>query len=139
MNKGFTLVELLAVIVILAIILGVGVLSYTSITKKSEDDYYTNLIDSLELDAANYFNVNRSERPGFDSAGNLKNKAKVSLTKLLNERYTESINDHKGNACSESDLNNSFVCIIRNSNKQYEYEVKLICNDYKYNEDYSCN
>ena len=59
MNKGFTLVELLAVIVILAIIGGIGVVSYTSITKKSEGDYYINLINNLELGAANYFTNNR--------------------------------------------------------------------------------
>ena len=136
MNKGFSLVELLAVIVILALIMGIGVVSYTSITKKSESDYYDNLIDNLELGATNYFVDNRSQRPGYDSAGNITKCAQVSLKMLIDKNYVESATDSKGNDC---DLNNSFAYIIRNSNNQYEYEVKLICNDFKYNETYVCD
>ena len=124
MNKGFTLVELLAVIVILAIIGAVGIVSYTSITEKSEKDYYVNLIDNLELGATNYFVNNRSKRPGVNEVC-----SKVSLKTLIDTKYIESANDAKGNSC---DLNNSFVYIKRNSNKQYEYKTHLICDSYKY-------
>lgn len=122
MNKGFTLVELLAVIVILAIIGGIGAVSYTSITKKSESDYYVNLIDNLELGAANYFTDNRSKRPGIDEIC-----SSVTLQTLINENYIESANDHKGNSCN---LTNSRVYIKRNSNKQYEYKTHLNCDSY---------
>ena len=127
MNKGFTLVELLAVIVILAIIGGVAAISYTTITKKTEDDYYINLMDNLALSATNYFNDNRSSRPGFDNDGKLKICSKVNLKTLVDEAYIENVNDSKGNSC---DLNNSYVYIKRDSNKQYVYQTYLICDNY---------
>lgn len=123
MNKGFTLVELLAVIVILAVIGGIGIVSYTSIVKKSEKDYYINLADNVELGASNYFKDNRSKRPGIDSVC-----SKVSLNTLINEKYLEKVVDTRGNNC---DLNNSFVFIKRNSSNNYEYETTLICDDYE--------
>lgn len=122
MNKGFTLVELLAVIVILAIIGGIGIISYTSIIKKSESDYYVNLVDNLELGAANYFRDNRSKRPGIGEVCK-----SVSLQTLINEKYLENANDHKGNPCN---LTNSIVYIKRNSNMQYEYKTTLYCDDF---------
>jgi len=123
MNKGFTLVELLAVIVILAIIGGIGIVSYTSITKKSEGDYYVNLIDNLELGAANYFTNNRSKRPGIGEIC-----SSVTLQTLINEHYIDNANDHKGNSCNTA---TSRVYIKRNSDKQYEYKTHLDCDNYK--------
>ena len=52
-KKGFTLVELLATILILAIVLGIGTISITSIIKNSKEKNYkllvTNIKDAAEL------------------------------------------------------------------------------------------
>ena len=123
MNKGFTLVELLAVMVILAIIGGIAVVSYTSVMEKSKEDYYTNFKDNLTLGAVDYFEDNRSKRPGIGVIC-----SKVNLKTLVDNRYIEKANDANGKSC---DLNNSYVYIKRNANAQYEYKVVLKCDDYK--------
>ena len=134
MNKGFTLVELLAVVVILAVIGGVGIISYTSITKKTEGDYYINLIDNLELSATNYFADNRSKRPAINEIC-----SSVTLETLIDEHYVESADDHNGNSC---DLKKSRVYIKRNNDKQYEYKTYLDCEgdnyDVKFNQNDYC-
>lgn len=123
MNKGFSLIELLAVIVILGIVSTIGIVSYRNIFSKSETDFYTNLIDNLELDGSNYFVNNRSKRPGLNQVC-----ARVSLQTLKQENYLSDASDADGHSC---DLNNSYVYIKRKSNKQYEYKVYLICDNYQ--------
>ena len=125
MNKGFTLIELLAVIVILALISGVGIMSFSSITKKSEEDYYANLVNNLELKANDYYSDHRSQRPGINSGDYV--CSRVSLEELVNNKYLDNVNNSKGESC---DLDNSFVYIKRNADKQYEYKVLLVCDDY---------
>lgn len=123
MNKGFTLVELLAVIVIIAVISGIGVISFSSLTNKSNTDYYNILASNLEFGASNYYGNYRSKRPSIGEVCN-----KVSLQELLQEKYIDSALDAQGKSC---DLNNSYVYIKRNANKQYEYKASFVCGDYQ--------
>ena len=122
-NKGFTLIELLSVIVIIALVSGIGVISFSSLTTKSNEDYYTGLASNLEFGASNYYGNYRSKRPAIGEVC-----SKVSLQELLQEKYIDSALDAKGNSC---DLNNSYVYIKRNANKQYEYKASFVCGDYQ--------
>ena len=56
-KKGFTLIEILAVFLILAIIGGAVVLSYTRFFKSGEEDYYHNLESSILLAGNDYYKV----------------------------------------------------------------------------------
>lgn len=53
-NKGFTLVELLAVIVILAILITIAVPSTISISNRLKKNMYCSKIDSIEVEAKLY-------------------------------------------------------------------------------------
>lgn len=53
-NKGFTLVELLAVIVILAILVTIAVPSTITISNKLKENMYCKKIDSIEISAKLY-------------------------------------------------------------------------------------
>lgn len=53
-NKGFTLVELLAVIVILAILITIAVPSTISISNRLKKNMYCKKIDSIEIEAKLY-------------------------------------------------------------------------------------
>ena len=54
-QKGFTLVELLATIIILALMIGIGTYSITSIIRNSKQKNYENLIDSIKSGAETYY------------------------------------------------------------------------------------
>ena len=119
MNKGFTLVELLAVLVVISIISTIGVFSFSSLTNKSKDDYYKNMISNLELAANTYFSNNREERPPIGSVCN-----KVPIKRIVESNLISDVKSSNGADC---DLENSYVYIKRKNNKQYEYNVSLIC------------
>ena len=118
MNKGFTLVELLAVLVVISIISTIGVFSFSSLTNKSKDDYYKNMISNLELAANTYFSNNREERPPIGSVCN-----KVPIKRIVESNLISDVKSSNGVDC---DLENSYVYIKRKNNKQYEYNVSLI-------------
>lgn len=128
MNKGFTLVELLAVLVIVSLLGSLAVVSMGGLTNRSKNDYYINLANTLELNANSYLKDNRSKRyPTInDTCG------KVSFKELIDAKLIESALDANGKSC---DINNSFVYFKLNTNKKYEYNTKFVCNNYNSNFD----
>ncbi len=54
-NKGFTLVELLATIVVLALVVSIGAYSITNIIKKTKDENYKLLIEHIRSAAELYY------------------------------------------------------------------------------------
>ena len=87
-NKGFTLVELLAVLVILAIIVSIAVQSTISISNKIQKNMYCEKIKSIETAATMY---GEDERENFtdtyraDGQNYLSQVVKVS--DLVNKNY----------------------------------------------------
>ena len=57
-KKGFTLVELLGVIVILAVIITIAVVSYTGIQDNIKDEQYKNVINYILTNANDYAQKN---------------------------------------------------------------------------------
>ena len=62
-KKGFTIVELLAVIVVLAIVLGLAVTAYIGLGDKVDVTYYKNLEESLVISGTDYFYYNKEKAP----------------------------------------------------------------------------
>lgn len=54
-RKGFTLVELIAVVVILSLIVGIGATAITEVIKKNKEDDYFLLIDSIKNAMESYY------------------------------------------------------------------------------------
>ena len=48
-NKGFTLVEMLAVLVILGLLIGIGVFTVNNIKDNAEKNYYVSMEDTLKI------------------------------------------------------------------------------------------
>lgn len=80
-NKGFTLVELLAVIVILAILIAVAVPSTISISNKLKTNMYCKKIDSIET-AARLYGEDRKESFIENYDGN--SSKKITVMDLIN-------------------------------------------------------
>ena len=62
-KKGFTLIELLVAIVIIALLSGLGVVSYRSIFTTAEEKYYNAIESNLLLAGNDYFEDHRDELP----------------------------------------------------------------------------
>ncbi len=122
-NKGFTLIELVVVLVILALVSGIGVISYKNIFKSVEENYYHTLENNLKISGNEYYKDHRDELPvdGYSS---------VALGDLIDNHYIEPIKDTNGNECR-----NGNVYVYYGDNNKYEYEVFLQCGDYKSDED----
>ncbi len=79
-KNGFTLVELLAVIVILSILIAITTVSVNNIRKKQEVQNRENVISSILTGAKNYMAEHTTE---------LANGATIKVSKLLEGNYVD--------------------------------------------------
>lgn len=123
MNRnGFTLVEILATIVIIAMVAGIGVVAYTNIISEVNNKVYIQYRDSMHAEAI-YYVTNYSDKINW-----VGNHATITLSELK----MESINNPK----DASDLcSTSYVNVTRTRNTvsnvlSITYNVCLKCNDF---------
>ena len=122
-NRGFTLVELLTVVVILGLISSIGVISYNKVINKGYINYYNSLENSLEVAATSYYKDNRSKRPGNGEVCSY-----VTVDELVNNNYVDKVLDkNKSETCG-----NSKVYIRRESSGSYSYKTALNCDNGNY-------
>ena len=127
MNKrGFTLVELLAAIVILALISGIGVVAYTSIVSKSETKVFDAYMDTMHAETILYLSNNPGEMPANGANKNIS----LSVLKV----------DPIHNPKKATDLClGSYVNVARSNVGSIEsitYTVHLVCDDYSKTKSY---
>lgn len=116
-KKGFTLIEILSVITILAVIIAIAIPTVTYLIRKQRKNYYQSLDSSISLAGRDYFNSNRNERP----TELLDNKG-VTLKSLVDNDYiTKVVDADGGETCS------GFVYVIKNENKEYDYITCTQC------------
>ena len=116
-KKGFSLVEVLGVIVIIAIISGLAVVSFNSMNSSSKLAYYKTLEENIKLAGSEYFNYNLANE--------------VSINKLYEDRYLETeVLDYDQKKCTDG-----YVYKIQ-ENGNVNYIVCLNCINYKTNSDY---
>ena len=115
-KKGFSLVELLATIVIIALLSGVATISYSAFIRQSENNTFERYQDTMHSEAVAYFLDNPTEIPTSSTK-------RLSLAMLK----TKAIN----NPVDKDDLcPNSYVDVTRNSSSgmiSLKYNVCLKC------------
>ena len=118
-KKGFTLVELLAVITILGI-LSLGTIGYVNnMINKSKKEQLEQQEKSITMAAESYFQANRSELP--KAIGEEKT---IELQKLITSRFLkDSVKNGNGIDCTA----HSTVTVKKQSKTKYEYTVQLNC------------
>ena len=122
-NKGFTLVELLGVIVVLAIVMGIAMYSMTGIIGTGKKGIYINFEANLKGAAENYF---------IDHTGDLPNIGKSKIVYADNElkTYLNDLTGPDGTDCNTS-TNRSFVYVTRganiSNNFNLTYNFCLVC------------
>lgn len=128
-NSGFTLVELLSVIVVLAIVMGIAVYSASYVTNKGKEGVYENYEQTLKGAAENYLTDDFAYNNGlnFPMVGDTKT---ITYETLYNELFIDNLKDPKGGNC-----NSSYVKVTRGDdvgiNFNLDYKVCLICDNYR--------
>lgn len=120
-KKGFTMVELLATIVILGLLVGVAIGAVSWILDSSEKNFYESLEKNLLLAAENYYADHRGALPKA-----IGQSRKLSLNTLVKTNYMkkDSIVDYGKSPCN---LDSSYVQVIKYSKKDYIYTLHLEC------------
>lgn len=127
-NKGYTLVELLAVFVILGIIIMISVPAITGVINSSKDKSYDQQVKILENAARTYMSENSTLLPDSGSSynvtiDNLKENGLISDKDIKNPNYSSgSTEDKKKNQYFDG-------CIqVTNTNNKFTYIYQDECN-----------
>ena len=122
-DKGFTLVELLATIIILGLLTTIAYVSVTNILDRGNDSYYDSQENMLVLAGREYFADHRSELPK-----EIGGTSTVTLETLIEEKYIDPIKDKNENVCDEL---NSTVTAQKITDRDFQYYGILTCGNYE--------
>ncbi len=125
-NKGFTLIELIGTVVILAIIALVVLPATLSVMNQSQAEVDKSVITVVESAANNYVHDNLNDYPlQLETKTERQDNGTISVQELVNKGYIEqSIYDKHEN------IHDACVKITSNSQK-YFYEFKKECQNEK--------
>ena len=118
-NKGFSLVELLAVIVILGLLATIGIVATTSLVDKAKKDKMDTQKNTVTMSAQTYMQNNKNLVPKIIGETKV-----IRVSDLRKMNYlTEDIKNEKGESCMEK----SYVRVYKLSNTEYTYTTFLYC------------
>ena len=118
-NKGFSLVELLAVIVILGLIAAIGIGATSYLVDKAKKDKTDSQKNTIIMSAQTYMQNNKNLVPKIIGESKI-----IKISDLRSANYlTEDIKNDKGESCMEK----SYVRVYKLSNSEYTYTTYLYC------------
>lgn len=121
---GFSLVELLATVVILGLLSVVAIVSVNALLKRAEQAHYATLEKNLIMAAKSYALDNRNVLPK-----KIGDTVTITLQQLQNKKYIGEIVDRNKKVCSDGK-----VTIFKYSQKDYSYKAYLVCPSYQSSE-----
>ena len=116
-KRGFTMIELLAVLVILGIIMVIAVPSVVGYLQDSKQKYYEQLEDSVMTAGKEYFSDHRSLLPREN--GQIYS---VDIADLVTDGYTSDVLDSDGNGTCTGE-----VYVKRLATADFEYNACISC------------
>ena len=118
-KKGFTMIELIAVVVILGILSAISIAAYSKFVSKAKEQTEEQNKNLVVNAAKSYLESNTNIRPK-----EIGESVKIGLWELKNANYLKSlVYDKDGNSC----MDKSYVYVHRNSYGEYTYESVLKC------------
>ena len=139
-NSGYTLIEVLAVIVIISLIAGVGALAYTSIIRSSEDKAYETYERTMHTEIMSYIINHVAQAPKNNKSKKFWIKVGNKTSSLANTSKDGFFDiDQINNPRDKNDIClNSYVTVTRKDtsvgHNSYTYRVCLKCNNYNTDE-----
>ncbi len=125
-NKGFTLVELLGVIVVLAIVGGIATLAITNYIGNSKEKVYRNYVATLKTTVEDYL-IDDFAKNG-NLLPNVGGSRTFTLNDLINAKVIEELKDPNGGTCNQT---TTIVTVKRDVdtdiNFNLTYDVYLDC------------
>ena len=140
-KNGFTLIELISMIVILSLIALIVFPAVASIVKSSRDDAYENQKIIIEKAAKEYYLDNVDSLPDIDENGTCNSKAEVNIyTTLVDEGYIadeELVNISKLDESDIDYITNKYgdiskVILNPKNNKPLDGLVRVTCRNNQY-------
>ena len=114
-SRGFSMIELLAVITIIGVISIIGIGAVSKLVMSSKKHYYETQQKQMVMAAQSYANDNRDVKPK-----NIGEVNTVTLETLMNKKYiTGEIVDQDKKVCSPT---KSYVDIYKSSQTDYIYQ-----------------
>ena len=102
-KKGFTLIEMLAVIVIIGLIILIVLPSVTRVMFHNDEEQYKNYLTSIESGALTYATKLKDNLGGSNSIGCVE----ITLDQLIREGYVKKFEDNKVTCTANIRLNNN--------------------------------
>lgn len=125
-NKGFTLVELLGVIVVLAIVGGIATLAITNYIGNSKEKVYRNYVATLKTTVEDYL-IDDFAKNG-NLLPNVGGSRTFTLNDLIHAKVIEELKDPNGGTCNQT---TTIVTVKRDVdtdiNFNLTYDVYLDC------------
>ncbi len=131
-EKGFSIVELIAVVAIMLILSGTALIAVTKNINNAKEKTYKNFEDNLKGAATNYL----THHTELSAISNLK----LYADDLINEGYLTPLRDpgNSGANCYNSnEAKDSYIVVTgkrdtsNSYNLTYTYKICLICSNYK--------
>ena len=126
-KKGFTMIELLATIIILGLLVSLAYFGVRGILDRGNNSYYASQEDMLILAGREYYADHRGELPK-----DVGKTASVTLETLINESYIDPIKDRNENDCNKKTTS---VTVQKITERDYQYYTTLTCDEYETTED----
>ncbi len=127
-KNGFTLIEVLAVLVILTILLGIALPAVERYLKKGTLEYYRGLETDVLAAGRDYLLDYKSLYPR-----EIGNSTVVTISELSENKYISVPEDEEGNPCDGT------VTAIKKGTNRYDYHVCLQCGDKFTSEEEECS
>ncbi len=127
-HSGFSLIELVAVVMIIGILLVIAVPQIYRFINKGKKDYYKKLENNISVAAANYFEDYRALLPR--EIGHVN---EINIEELVQSKYIDTLKDEKGNSCTGK------VITEKVKNDSYEYYACIECGEYYSTINKNCN
>lgn len=119
-NKGFTLVELIAIILVLSIILTVGFTTLSNSLENSNDRKYQTMIKNLEMATEEYVNLPGVYRKVDEELKECK-RVTIDITDLVNAEVIDQI---PTNPKTKKEIT-GYIIVEKNSNNELIYIVQI--------------